>query len=82
MDILKQVKHLLFGGTKSQQGNNYKKIETTYERFLLALDSLSEMSLLFASVQIRAIEDMVHEDVVIFQNIWEVTNQEQGQCSF
>jgi hypothetical protein len=74
MDILKQIKHLLFGGTKMWQGNNYKKIETTYKRFMSTLDNLSEMSLLFASIQIKAIENMVREDVVIFPNIWEVTN--------
>ncbi len=25
---------------------------------------------------------MVHEDVVMFQNIWEDANEEQGQASF
>jgi hypothetical protein len=37
-------------------------------------DNLSEMSFFFASIQIRVIEDMVCEDIVIFQDIWEVTN--------
>jgi len=32
----------------------------------------------FASIQIKAIEDMVCEDIAIFQDIWKVTNQEQG----
>ncbi len=76
MDILKQDGHLLFGGTKFRQGNNNEKIETTYKRLMSALDNLSEMSLFFTSIQIKAIKDMVCEDIVIFQDIWEVTNQE------
>jgi hypothetical protein len=43
-----------------------------------ALDSIFEMSHFFTSVQIRAIKNMVRKDIVIFQDIWEVTNQEQG----
>lgn len=78
MDILKQVGHLLFGGTKIQQANNNEKIKATYKRLMLALNSLSEMPFFFASIQIRAIKDMVRENVVIFQNIWKVTNQKQG----
>jgi len=35
----------------------------------------------FAFIQIRVIKDMVREDVVMFQNIWEETNEEQGQAS-
>jgi hypothetical protein len=43
-----------------------------------ALDSISKMSHFFTLVQIRAIKSMVRKDIVIFQNIWEVTNQKQG----
>jgi len=74
MDILKQDGHLLFGGTKFWQGNNNEKIKTTYEKLMSTLDNLFEISFLFASIQIRAIEDMVHEYIAIFQDIWEVTN--------
>jgi hypothetical protein len=35
----------------------------------------------FAFVQIRVIKDMVREDIVMFQNNWEETNEEQGQVS-
>jgi hypothetical protein len=35
----------------------------------------------FAFVQLKLVKDMVHEDVVMFQNIWEETNEEQGQAS-
>ncbi len=82
MDILKQVGHLLFGDTKTQQGNNNKKIKVAYEKLMSTLDNLFEMSFFFALVQIKAIEDMVRENVVIFQNIWEVTNQKNVNVHF
>jgi len=47
-----------------------------YERFMLTLvDNLFKM-FFFAFVQIRVVKDMVHEDVLMFQNIWEETNEE------
>ncbi len=53
-----------------------------YERFMSTLvDNLFKMLSFFAFVQIRVIKDMVHEDVVMFQNIWKETNEEQGQAS-
>jgi hypothetical protein len=39
------------------------------------LDNLSKMSLFFV-VQIRAVEDMVHKDIALFQEIWELTDEE------
>jgi hypothetical protein len=42
-----------------------------YKRFMSPLDNLSEMSLFFIDVQIRVVEDMVREDIVLFQEIWE-----------
>jgi hypothetical protein len=35
----------------------------------------------FAFVQLKVVKDIVHEDVIMFQNIWEETNEEQGQAS-
>jgi hypothetical protein len=35
------------------------------------LDNMPKMPLFFAYVQIRAIKDMVHENVALFQEIWE-----------
>jgi hypothetical protein len=78
MDILKQDRQFLFGDTYIRQGNNNEKIKATYERLMSTLDSISEMSQFFTSIQIRAIKNMVRENIMIFQNIWEVTNQEQG----
>jgi hypothetical protein len=47
-----------------------------YERFMLTLvNNLFKMLSFFASVQISVVKDMVHEDVVMFQNIWEETNE-------
>jgi hypothetical protein len=43
-----------------------------------ALNNMFKMSHFFTSAQIRAIKNMVCEDIMIFQDIWEVTNQEQG----
>jgi hypothetical protein len=45
------------------------------------LDNLPKMPLFFAYVQIRAIKDMVHENVALFQEIWERTNEKQGEAS-
>jgi hypothetical protein len=45
------------------------------------VDNLFKMLSFFAFIQIRVIKDMVREDVVMFQNIWEETNEEQGQAS-
>ncbi len=36
----------------------------------------------FAFVQLKVVKDIVREDVIMFQNIWEETNEEQGQASF
>jgi hypothetical protein len=45
------------------------------------LDNLFEMSLFFAIVHIRAVENMVHEDIALFQEIWQQTDEEQGEAS-
>jgi len=45
------------------------------------LDNLFEMSLFFTIIHIRVIEDMVREDIALFQKIWEQTNEEQGEVS-
>jgi hypothetical protein len=82
VNILKQYGHLLFGGQKIQEGSKDEKIKVMNERFMLTLvNNLFKMLLFFAFVQIRVVKDMVHEDVVMLQNIWEETNEEQGQTS-
>ncbi len=44
-------------------------------------DNLSEMSLFFIVVLIRAVKDMVRKDIALFQEIWEQTDEEQGEVS-
>jgi hypothetical protein len=44
-------------------------------------NNLSEMSFIFTVVHIKVIEDMVHEDIALFQEIWEQTDEEQGEAS-
>ncbi len=39
------------------------------------------MSFIFTIVHIKVIEDMVHEDIALFQEIWEQTDEEQGEAS-
>jgi DNA-binding MltR family transcriptional regulator len=36
----------------------------------------------FIVVHIKAIKDMVHEDITLFQKKWKQTNEEQGEASF
>ncbi len=78
VNILRQNGHLLFGGQEIQEGSREEKIKVMYERFMSTLvDNLFKMSF-FYFVQTK---DMVRENVVMFQNIWEETNEEQGQAS-
>lgn len=42
---------------------------------------MDRMSLFFAFVYIHVIKDMVHKDVALVQDIWEKTNEKQGQAS-
>jgi hypothetical protein len=44
-------------------------------------NNLSEMSFIFIIVHIKVIEYMVHEDIALFQKIWEQTDEEQGEAS-
>jgi len=54
-----------------------------YERFMSTLvDNLFKMLSFFASVQIKVIKDMVHEDVVMFQNIWKETMKSKVKLHF
>ncbi len=53
-----------------------------YQKLMSPSDNLSKMSLFFAIVHIRAIKDMVHEDITLFQEICEQTNEEQEEASF
>jgi DNA-binding MltR family transcriptional regulator len=45
-------------------------------------NNMFEMSLFFTIVYIKAIEDMVCEDIALFQEIWEQTDEEQKEASF
>jgi hypothetical protein len=56
-------------------GSREEDIKPAYEMFMSTLDILPKMSLLFAYVHIKAIKDMVHENVALFQEIWEQTNE-------
>jgi len=71
IDILKQDGHLLFEGQEIWKGIRDEEIEVTYERLMSPLDNLSKMSLFFIVVQIKVVEDMVCEDIGLFQEIWE-----------
>ncbi len=42
-------------------------------------DNLLEMSLFFYVVQTRAINDMVHEDITLFQEIWDKQMKNKGK---
>jgi hypothetical protein len=44
-------------------------------------DNMSKMSLFFSIVKIRVVIDMVCEDIALFQEIWEQTNEELGEAS-
>jgi hypothetical protein len=44
-------------------------------------DNLSEMSSFFIVVLIKAVKDMVCKDIALFQEIWEQTDEEQGEVS-
>jgi hypothetical protein len=61
VNILKQDCHLLFGGENFQKGIHDEDIEDVYQRLMLPLDNMSKMSLFFIAIQIKAVEDMVHE---------------------
>ncbi len=45
-------------------------------------NDLSKTSLSFTTIQIKAIEDMVGEDVTLFQEFWQQIDEEQGEASF
>jgi hypothetical protein len=59
IDILKHDGHLLFGGFKSQHGNNDDKIVYAYKKLMSLVDTLLKMSLFFASMQMRALGDIM-----------------------
>jgi hypothetical protein len=61
VNILKQDGHLLFGGQEIQKGIGDEDIEDVYQRLMSPSDNLSEMSLFFIVIQIKAVEDMVCE---------------------
>ncbi len=53
-----------------------------YERLMsTSINNLFKMLSFFAFVQLKVVKDMVREDIVIFQHIWEETNERQGQAS-
>jgi hypothetical protein len=82
MNILKQDNHLLFRGQEIWEGIRNEDIEASYERFMLPSNNISKMSLFFVVVHIRVVEDMVCKDITLFQEIWEQTNEKQGEDSF
>ncbi len=45
-------------------------------------NNLSKMSLFFIVVLTKVVEDMVHKDIALFQEIWEQKNEEQREASF
>jgi hypothetical protein len=59
IDILKHDGHLLFGGFKCRHNNNNEKIEYAYKRLMFLVDTLLKMSLFFASMQMRALGDIM-----------------------
>ncbi len=59
IDILKYDGHLLFGGFESRHGNNTEKIEYTYKRLMLLMNTLSKISLFFTFVQMCALGDIM-----------------------
>jgi hypothetical protein len=61
VNILKQDGHLLFGGQEIRKGIHDEDIKDVYQRLMSPLDNLSEMSLFFIAIQIKAVEDMVHK---------------------
>ncbi len=52
-----------------------------YERLISPSYNLFKMSLFLTTIQIRVVKDMVHEDIALFQEIWEQTYEEQGEVS-
>jgi hypothetical protein len=71
----------VFGGQKIWEGNSDQEIEVAYERLMSPSDNLFEMFFFFAYVQITAIEDMVREDIALFQEIWEQKFDKQKEAS-
>ncbi len=71
----------MFGGQKIWEGNSDQEIEVAYERLMSPSDNLFEMFFFFAYVQITAIEDMVREDIALFQEIWEQKFDKQKEAS-
>jgi hypothetical protein len=45
-------------------------------------DNMAKMSLFFIVVQIKAIEDIMCQDIALFQEIWEQTYEEHEEASF
>ncbi len=60
----------MFGGQEIWGGIFDEDIEGAYQRLMSPSDNLSKMSLFFVVVQIRAIEDMVHKNIALLQEIW------------
>jgi hypothetical protein len=81
VDKLKQDGHLLFKGQEIQEGIRNKEVEAMFERFMSPSNNLSKMSLFFVVVQIRVVNNMGCENIALFQEIWEQTNDEQGETS-
>ncbi len=61
VNILKQDGHILFGGQEISKGILDEDIKDVYQRFMSPSNNLSEMSLFFIVIQIKAIEDMMRE---------------------
>jgi hypothetical protein len=71
----------MFRGQEIWEGITDKDIEAMYQRLMSPSDNMFEMSSFFTIVHIRAIEDMVHEDTVLFQKNWEQIDEEQKETS-
>jgi hypothetical protein len=70
INILKQDGHLFFGGQEIQEGIRDEDIKVAYQKLMSPSNNLFEMSLFFITKKIRAIKDMVREDITLFQEIW------------
>jgi len=75
------LKNLVEKTINCSNGSREEDIEATYEKLMSTLDILPKMSFVFAYVHIKAIKDMVHDNVALFQEIWEQTYEKQGEAS-
>ncbi len=76
IDTLKHNGHFLFKGQEIWEGIHDEDIEVAYQRLMSPSNNLTEMSLFFFDVQIKVIKDMVCEDICMFQENWEQTDEE------